>query len=615
LSFADSVTNQSPDSRLARGIDRVKAPFRVILGLVGKSISDRGPVTRHGAQRQVLPVVVMVAVCTFVLNILVIIFVRAEHYLYHADLLTYWSFAINLAAQLVADPVGAIFSISASVAHRTLNLLPATPVAMVLAVVGSSRLAYILTVLNLYGVAAVALVGLTIEDLRPNRSSLSGWWAALAAALALLIMSPMWRPMLIGYLGIGGVAIGAAILLLYLRRPAVELSLRELALIGFLVALLTLFRRWYSFWTVAFCVTVATEAAITSWRGRASWRDALRSAARAPAVIGATTVATLLVLALPAVLEMATTDYAGVFSAYKARHGMVAVVGSVVWEQGLLFMTLATAAAASLIAAQRTRRLGVFLTIHAVLTFILMRRVQDHSPHHWYLYTADTAVVLGLAFALWLARARTTGRRAAVAVVLLGAGLAITSAMYCPPAGRLADAAGRLVSAHRARPVVRDDLDQVRRLLGDLDHLTAEGSWIYVLGSTAILSDHVLGFANLSLGTDYASPARILRAAHVDRRDGFPSMLLRADLVVVGAPGQLHLRPEDQQVMAIPIAQFLDRTGYAAAFRRRPETYHLEDGVTAYLFERARPSTRAEIGSLVRTLRAAYPDDPRIYLP
>jgi hypothetical protein len=284
-------------------------------------------------------------------------------------------------------------------------------------------------------------------------------------------------------------------------------------------------------------------------------------------------------------------------------------------EHGLFFLALVAAAAASLVAVRRTRRIGVFVTLHAAITFVLMRRIQDHSPHHWYLYTADCAVLLGLAFVLWLAMARTSTRRAAVALVLFGAGLAITAAMYWPAAGGAADAADGLFSTHRVRPATRDDLEQVRRLLADLDRMTADGSWIYVLASTAVLSDHVLGFANLSLGTDHAAPQRILRAAHVDRRDGFPKMLLQADLVVVGAPAQLHLRPEDQQVMSIPIADFLGHTGYAAAFRQLPQAYRLENGVTALLFERTRESTRDEVGSLVARLHAAYPDDPKIYLP
>ncbi len=88
-----------------------------------------------------------------------------------------------------------------------------------------------------------------------------------------------------------------------------------------------------------------------------------------------------------------------------------------------------------------------------------------------------------------------------------------------------------------------------------------------------------------------------------------------ADLVVVADPVQYHLRPEDQRVIGEPAASFLAGTDVALAFRRLPERFVLDGGVTVMVFERLRPNSRGEVAALSARLRSAYPDRPEIYSP
>ena len=172
------------------------------------------------------------------------------------------------------------------------------------------------------------------------------------------------------------------------------------------------------------------------------------------------------------------------------------------------------------------------------------------------------------------------------------------------------------VSVRRVRPLVRTDLDEVARLLHQLDRLTdGRPGYVYVLASSEVVSDQVLAFANRSLDADFSCVDRILQSAHVDLRDGFPAMLLEAEWVVLARPVQTHLDPDRQQVVVIPAECFLDGRGIARAFERVPVTFELEAGVSVDIYRRTRPIAPEEVADLSNRLRARYPDRPEVYQP
>ncbi len=543
-------------------------------------------------------------------------FVAAEHTLYRADQLSYWVYSSRLAADLAADPWAALQSVAWSVAHAELNLLPALPIATAMLVVGDSRLAYVLSVIGLYGSAVVLALLLAVRRSRGGEGVAPRWIVATSVVAAVALLPTLWRPVFIGYLGLGGVALGIVILAVYLADEVDRRSVRALLLLGFLTALLALFRRWYALWSIAFLVVVAVDSVWWAVRERAFDRRGLLAAARAPVIVGLTAAATLLVLAGPVTIARLGPGYGEEFVAYTHHGGLVGRLAAVVREFGLLPLGLLAAAAVLLARRPGRRRTAVLLPLHAVLTWLLMVRVQDHSPHHWYLYLAAALLLAGIGGVALLDRTGGPVAQAGFATAALIVGLVVSAAVYLPGLQPIADAAGPILPRNRVRPAQRSDLDEVRRLLRFLDDRTAARPMgVYVLGNTGTLSEQTLAFANRSLGTDFHSPELILRAAHVDRRDGFPRELLVAGLVLAAEPPQLAMRPEDQQVILLPSESFAEGTGIARAFTRLPEQFLLERRVRVSVFERVRRNTRAEVEELGSRLRECYPDRPDIWRP
>ncbi len=541
-----------------------------------------------------------------VVDLYAVWFVRSERTLYHADQVAYWSFSSRLAEAATERPAAAVQAVARSVASSDVNLLPAGPIAAVMMMAGDSRLVYILSILTLYGLA----VGLALVFALRRIGGVHRPWVP---ALALLLLSTLWRPVFIGYLDLGGVALALVVLALVLSPPE-RGRWQMMALAGAMLALLTLFRRWWTVWAVGFAATLTVVAVCDFVVAMRRDRKAAVRQLAVPAVVGLSAALTLLVLAAPITVQRLTTDYGDRFAAY-ALTGLREHVAAVVGHWGLLGLALVGWAAVVALRSSATPRAAVFLCLQLAITYAVMVSIQGHSPQHWYLYSPQVLVLLGMGCARVAGSLGGRRRRAALGA-LAGAGALIAAAVYLPAAARLADACGPLFPADRLRPQVREDLPEVERLLTYLDRMVGAGpARIYVLASSDTLSDQGLAFANLSLGAHHEALRAILSAAHVDRRDGFPRGLLQADVILVGEPVQVHLRAEDQRVVTEPVASFLSGTDIAGAFRRLPETFLVGDGVRVHVFVRQRANDVSEIEALSSRLRAAYPDRPDIFAP
>jgi hypothetical protein len=194
-------------------------------------------------------------------------------------------------------------------------------------------------------------------------------------------------------------------------------------------------------------------------------------------------------------------------------------------------------------------------------------------------------------------------------------GLLVTARVFSLVPATATDGLLPLVPNRHIVAQQRSDFDEVVRLIAYLDGVVRhDPGYIYVLGSGSTLSDHTIAYANLSLGSAYLCPQLVLGASHIDRRDGFPRMLLEARYVVLTSPLRLA-RPDEQRVVSEPAALFRSGSGFAAAFAPMPPVFALEDGVEARIWARTRPSTAAEIAELSQRLRCFYPDRPDIYQP
>jgi hypothetical protein len=363
---------------------------------------------------------------------------------------------------------------------------------------------------------------------------------------------------------------------------------------------------------VSFGVVVALDSILLLVRRRhKGGRERLR-ALMPPLWIAAGAVATVVVLALPRALRVLRTDYADRFSGFKVHTHLFDELWSWVHHFGALSLALFIVAAAGLAATRGHRRIAVLLVSQLVLTFTLVRQIQDPSPQHWYLYLP---VMMTLA-AVFLVRVVEAVPRRNIRLAVAAGGtilsLAISTWTVATPVGF----GGVAVPGPRIRPQVRSDLTEIRRLLAFLDTIiTKDPGYIYVIGVTPPIADTSLAYANLSLQASYSCAPYFIETSHMDHRDGFPTNLFFSRYVVVTSPIGCRKPAIDQQVVEIPGTSMLESTDIGRAFRRLDATFNLSDGVQVFVFKRIRPFTDEEIQSFVRRLEEAYPDRPELLSP
>jgi hypothetical protein len=368
------------------------------------------------------------------------------------------------------------------------------------------------------------------------------------------------------------------------RRVAVALTLSLYAMFAF--------RRWYAFAATGIVIVLALEVASIALRRGASfrWKDAVAAAA-----LGALTLLTLL---SPVLIDWAPNfgahDYAQTYAGYR-KPPDVFLRELVDWI-GLIPALAALAGAARLWLRSRDTRL-MRLTIGAsAIAAALFLRIQTPYIHH--LDLIAPAIVVPIAASLMVAFTRAP-RAALIGVAALGL---IT---LSPPARTLNSYGFAPIAGLPRAP--RADLDELMRLKDWVDERARPGAKVCGLGSSYTFSGQLIGeLWQLRSEPGLSGPKLGAAAPDVDTVDGPPGAALKdCAIVIVGDPVQTHLDPDYQQTVIVPSREMLEGQGIGAKFRRTGEVFHLENGVSAVVFERLAPLSDFDIAALQARWRAA----------
>jgi len=532
---------------------------------------------------------------------------RTAHYW---DYSGYWLICTHVAETLAESPAAAAGQFFESFGNNDYNHLPALAPSLVMLAAGDSRLAYALAVGNLYGggvalaavVAVASVLGGAGRGVGPAASTLV---AALAVTLPLV-----WDPTFRGYLDLGGVALALTAFAIYLRRPPGELRWQHVLALGVTLAAATLFRRWYSFWVVAFLAVALAESALAAARSRAfrlgDWRAAV--------VAGGIAFFLFVSFAWPTLKRVAASDYADLYAGYRSTDDIWRRLDGLAREIGYAYLAAYAVAAAAGVARPGTRRAALFATAMLPLMLAHFSSVQDMGPHHRLLLAPSFLLVVGLALAQGLRGPRLV--RAAFGSVALALMLTAFALSFVPRFAPTRAAAEPWLTRRPAYPEVRDDTDELLALADDAERECGErdASFVVLASSVGFNQTHVMT-ARQSLNLPRPRPSRQLGLSEVDKVTGYPESFFACRVVAAADPPQTHLRDEEQVIVRTLAREVWAGTGLGAAFDRLPRVYQLQGGVRVQLFVRRRAFTAAEVDSLRDTLRAAHPGKPWVSEP
>lgn len=519
------------------------------------------------------------------------------------------------------DPIDAIYrlviSVIQSIWFEDYSDLPLLPLLPLLLVIGAERAAYVAAIILVYVSFVVwslyyALCALQTAKRAPAAAAL------LVPPLIVSAIPLFWAPILRGLLDVGAVALNLLAIAAYFRTPFENISLKRCVAVGIILASTVLFRRYNAFFLVSFIMLIAGEALAHGLAGGVPSRRSLIAAMAKPLVTAAAAGSVLALVAPPFLWRALTIDYADLYSAFRF-HGSalehLALMRATVGDATLFAVAMACAVT---LRRKTSRRLACALIAQAIIIFLLFNRMQTFAFHHFYLFMPAALLLTSLALLEILARLRRRSAHLAVIGGLAVFALGQAWVVFAPKgkATPLWEHAAHLFPDPLYPPLVRHDLDAMAKLYAAVDqaleHMDGSAKFYVLSGSWTLNEGHFRPFA-VRPPLVFRSAHRLLSSHVLDKTDGFPNRLLRAELVVSGTP------PGGWQkasfVLHLPWEDLTAATGIGAAFEPIGTLTGFENGLEVTLFRRIRPNTDAEVAELSNRLRTIYPDRPEIFAP
>lgn len=496
--------------------------------------------------------------------------------------------------------------------YNSLFLVPLLPFYFL---TGPGNLSFVAALSNVYVLLAALTFAVLFGKILEKTQSASR--IPLLVPLLFFFLWPLlWYSVLEGIVDVGGLFLMNIVLILTIDEPVYAMRMRKLAGIGIALGLLMLFRRWYAYWVVGYFVAASLDLLFAAVSKKTDARAFAAGVGRI-ALILASFIAVLLVLSWHQTMTILGTNYSDVYSAYKLHTNLLQEFRTMELNISRLYVLVFFVSCLVCFLSpvlRQFRRFFVFLSVQIVVFFFAYEKVQTlANEQHYYVFFPVILVFIAAASAALLGNAGYGRQKAAlvlVSVVLLGH----FSLSFVPATAPISMA----VSGGRSKkwyPVVRSDIDEIRRLNAFMDETLGLDDRYIVLGASKNnLRLILIQYAYLSLGAPKGKAAtQAMGFSSIDKRDGFSANLFKADYVVIGDPVQYEITPESGRIMGTIANDILDGTGIGAAYDRLPQEFLLRNDTKVYVFKRTRPFLKRDIDRLLATFKEWYPDYPKAY--
>ena len=508
-------------------------------------------------------------------------YIDQEQYYYFWDYSRYSQQISGLISKLQTSPLDGIFSVLLSFFddYTQLPLLLMLPVR---ALAGDSRVGFIFSVVLVYGISFSLVMGTVAASLVHSHRPFAFWSTAFVA----LLVPSTWVPMLRGFPDLGGSTLLMLAMLIYWQDFSLaRRSQRRWTAV--LLALAVLFRRYFVYGVRTFLLTaiLASAAYLIRRSPLLSWMQSAKVALlRVGRIIACFLLCTFVVF-----LKALLINYRALYASYEAstlanvEYYMQSFGGLLL---GLSALGFGVASLSLKIDQSRLRFLG-FWGLLCCLQWVLFAKQVSVQ------YTANFVpfIVCGLGLLVWVGSQYRRPLFLAALLALLAALLGNMAFSLSRGLPKLRLAGGSLtLFSKREAPLYRADYTKVADLVNELRRRSHSDLPIYVASSSYTLNSSVLEVAEQQIGLKKTLP--LIRPSNIDSRDFYPlNGLMKAHFVVVAAPVQYHVEPQEQKLVSSVVTAFQEHQVIGKDFRPLPMRFELEKGVSVSIYERIRPTS------------------------
>ncbi len=499
---------------------------------------DKGDKPRKSfINNKYLPYIIVGGVCLITL-IWGILYTVISKTVYFWDDATYW----EISRMLTERPFNLQFfkDIYNSIITADYNYLSAVSVALWMKVFGGTRVSYIIAITLMYLIPAQLMIYKLCAKL-----SKAPWVAYLITVLSIPSLSYL---TFIGFIDVGGVLIGVSCYYLYYTDAFKKRPWAKYVILGLLLAVIMLYRRYFAFFAVSFITAMAIDVILF----KRSIRGLFITLGTIAGVIG--------ILFFPFVINILLKDYGNLYSGYK--YNIFIDLKLITRYYGLLFLIMAFAFVPYVIKRKRDTKC-IFPLLQISVCFSMFVTTQTHGQQHLLLYVPGlvTLIILGL---------NAINRYSVFAGVSL-----ITAITFLSPViprqqpDNIQQIKGlALIPTYSLKAEKRGDINHIAALKRSLDKAIPQGETCGVLASSFVLNASILLNVEPSLNrTPQREDSYIVGLPEVDSRDWWRlEEIYNCNYILVASPAQTHLAEGEQKIITEAVSSFNNKTDIAQFF-------------------------------------------------
>ncbi len=483
--------------------------------------------------------VIMVSVSCIAVLIAGICYVENSRTIYFWDDSTYWDITRALVnGELAGD--GFWQSVYNSIGALDYNYAAALPSALWMLIFGQSRMAFVAGLIVMYIVPSVILIYRLCRKLSKAPKA--------AFLMAVFIMPVTFFLAFNGFVDVGGLLIALCCYDLYYSAKGVSRGRFKYIIIGILLVLIMVFRRYFAFFSVSFITAMIADCIIY----RRNRKNLLLLIAVAAALLAT--------VFRPFLINILLKNYGSLYSGYK--YSPATDMKLILRYFGAAFLII-SAIVPFISGIKRGEYRPVFLWIQIISCAAIFMVTQTHGQQHLLLYVPALTVMT-----IFLVNCISKEWMLIVMCVLTVLNLSNTFIKRDQPNNIQEIDHYAVIPDFSLRADRREDADAILTLKRDLDAIIPEWQECKILSSSFLLNDGILRNAEPSLGAEtYRSPDYIKALPEVDSRDGDRLWeIYYADYILAAFPAQTHLAEGQQTITECLVDSFAGYTDIARDF-------------------------------------------------
>lgn len=541
----------------------------------------------------------------FIANAIVVNYVLSEHTIYYWDLSGYWKNSIDLLGTFRQNPISGFKSILDSM-NTDYNYLPLVPMLPFLFIFGTSRLSFILIVLNLYILPFAIIMYFTSKTLiSKTRFVLRSYtkpllFSVFMLAPTVLIPALNGRPDAICLVVI-------ALIFYYLAKTQLE-CISNYFVLAILVFILIILRRYFAFLGISIYIAILITKTIQNFKHFDN-KTALAKSIKVSIKLFASGIVVLLlmfVFSKDLLIRYLTGNYNDVYSGYLLGSFFDQILLFVQYY-GILFLALAILGIIiSHIKYRKTvvSEISAIGLISSLLCFVLFTRVQTLGDQHMYMFVPFFTLSISILI-ITLSNHKKQWKIAS----LIPPTLIILLSLYSFTGTRTTNCSNLCYItgiSEKIRPTIRSDIETIDSMRVDLENLMTNADYLYILSSSDAFNDDL--FKNINLPS--YPKINISGVKHVDKRDGFPYYFFDATYIAVADPIQTHLLDGSQEVISYLAKQILSNKVNNLSLIK---SYNIDNNVTIKLFHKDSPYDEQFLIKTKEHFKLKYPNYPILF--